>query len=105
MHYSRISAQNRTHATSRDACSVGLRVSASLCRSCNCECGCTPACTSPIPADVRRLTVHNQGWELVPLAPGEVAADAIKIRGFKLVKHDARVLTFDAPGDYVVDEA
>ena len=55
-------------------------------------------------ADVRRIKVRNAGWELVPLAPGEAVADALKIRGFKLVKHDARVLEFSKPGTYVVDE-
>jgi hypothetical protein len=59
-------------------------------------------------AEIKRLTVRNAGWELAPLAPGEESTvpDSIKIRGFKLVKHDAgRVLEFKEPGHYVVDEA
>ena len=53
---------------------------------------------------MRRIKVRNAGWELAPLAPGEVVPDALKIRGFKLVKHDARVLEFKTPGTYVIDE-
>lgn len=60
----------------------------------------------PLPrAAIKRLRVENAGWEFVPLAPGEDAPLAVQIRGFKLIKHAQRELTFDAPGDYVVDEA
>jgi hypothetical protein len=41
----------------------------------------------------------------MPLAPGEaVQPDSLKIPGFKLVKHEARELDFDQPGDFTVDE-
>jgi hypothetical protein len=54
---------------------------------------------------VRRLKVVNAGWALTPLAEGEDAPASLKIRGFKCVKKEARELTYDAPGEYVVDEA
>jgi hypothetical protein len=56
-------------------------------------------------ADIKRLHVKNAGWKLVPLAEGEDAPLFLRIRGFKLVKHEQRVLEFPAPGTYVVDEA
>jgi hypothetical protein len=56
-------------------------------------------------AVIKRLKVHNAGWELVPLADGEDAPLFLRIRGFKLVKNEQRVLEFPTPGEYVVDEA
>ena len=64
----------------------------------------TAAC-SLLHAAIKRLRVENAGWEFVPLAPGGDAPLAVQIRGFKLVKHAQRELTFDVPGDYVIDEA
>ena len=56
-------------------------------------------------ADIKNVREVNAGWELVPLATDEVVPAAIKIRGFKLVKHAARVLEFPTPGRYVVDDS
>lgn len=55
---------------------------------------------------VKKLSVANAGWELVPLSsPEDDAAPAsTKIRGFKLVKHDAKLFEFLTPGDYTIDE-
>jgi UDP-sugar pyrophosphorylase len=53
---------------------------------------------------IKRLAVRNVGWALTPLVPGEAVPDSLKIRGFKLVKHEARELIFDQPGDFSVDE-
>jgi hypothetical protein len=57
-----------------------------------------------IHAVIKKLSVQNVGWELVPLAPGDVVRDAIKIRGFRTVKHEERVMEFSEPGDFVIDE-
>ncbi len=49
--------------------------------------------------------MDNRGWELVPLAsrPGVVVSEQLQIRGYDLEKHDQHVLTFNEPGEYVVD--
>jgi hypothetical protein len=56
-------------------------------------------------AVIKRLKVHNAGWEIVPLAEGEEATPALRIRGFKVVKNSTKEITFTAPGNYVIDEA
>jgi UDP-sugar pyrophosphorylase len=55
---------------------------------------------------VKRARAHNAGWALRPLTDEEAAAapDHVRIRGFTLEKSADRTLTFDAPGDYVVDD-
>jgi len=54
---------------------------------------------------IKRLKVHNAGWNMEPLTSSDVVPDAIKIRGFKIVKTDTRLLEFTTSGEYVVDEA
>lgn len=53
---------------------------------------------------IRGLKVVNKGWELKQLEAGEAVPDSLKIRGFKLVKHEAKELVFDKAGEYVVEQ-
>jgi UDP-sugar pyrophosphorylase len=57
-----------------------------------------------------RLTnvkVKNAGLRLVPLTAEELqtAAPAVRIRGFRVEKHEVRELVFDTPGEYEVNDA
>ncbi len=56
---------------------------------------------------VRGLRVANAGWEWVPLAPEEEgsAPEELRIRGFKVVRHEAEEHVFDAPGEHVLSSA
>lgn len=53
---------------------------------------------------IRGLKVANKGWEWVALDEAEKAPEELKMRGFKVVKHETRELVFDSPGEYVVSE-
>lgn len=50
------------------------------------------------------LRVDNAGWEYVPLSEEEQAsaAEEIRIRGFKIVKKETAVHTFDTPGEHAL---
>jgi UDP-sugar pyrophosphorylase len=56
---------------------------------------------------VARARVRNAGWAIVPLSEAEAAAasEAARIRGFRIEKRDTRELLFDAPGEYLVEDA
>lgn len=53
---------------------------------------------------IKGLNVKNNGWSLVPLQSNENVPDSLKIRGFKNVKNDGKVLEFSTPGEYTVSE-
>eukprot|EP01052_Picozoa_sp_SAG31_P018416 SAG31_NODE_1304_length_8894_cov_22.532689_2_plen_352_part_00 len=52
---------------------------------------------------LKDLTVSNAGWEFVPLPTDEQelasVPEAIRIRGYQLVRHEERVLNFLEPGE------
>ena len=56
---------------------------------------------------VQRAGAHTAGWALPPLTDdaARAAPPHTRIRGFALDKTAERALIFDAPGDYVVDDA
>ena len=53
---------------------------------------------------VRGLRVANAGWDWVPLSPDEEAAapEEQRIRGFKVVRHEAAEHAFTEPGEHVL---
>jgi len=53
---------------------------------------------------VRGLRVANAGWDWVALTPEEEAAapEEQRIRGFKVVRHEAKEYTFTEPGEHVL---
>eukprot|EP00613_Pedinella_sp_CCMP2098_P036895 CAMPEP_0171808738 /NCGR_PEP_ID=MMETSP0991-20121206/76562_1 /TAXON_ID=483369 /ORGANISM="non described non described, Strain CCMP2098" /LENGTH=650 /DNA_ID=CAMNT_0012421713 /DNA_START=28 /DNA_END=1980 /DNA_ORIENTATION=- len=54
---------------------------------------------------VENLSVSNQGWEFVPAEVGESSEsvpEVFRIRGYKLLKHEAMVIEVTQPGDWVV---
>ena len=57
---------------------------------------------------IRKLSVRNQGCELVELSGAQLADDATpetrKIRGYTYETREVRELRFETPGDHVVDE-
>ena len=54
---------------------------------------------------IKNLTVENRGWEFVRLEEEEdEVSEDIAIRGYRLVKHEERVLNFTEPGHYEVSE-
>ena len=58
--------------------------------------------------ELTSVEVENGGWEFVPLREGEDlgddarAAEVLRLRGYRLVKHQTRELVFDKPGYYEV---
>jgi len=55
---------------------------------------------------LKDLTVENAGWEIIPLTEAEkqTVSEELRIRGFKVVKHEAKTLTYDEPARYVNDQ-
>ena len=56
---------------------------------------------------VRGLRVANAGWEWVPLSPEEepAAPEEQRIRGFKVLRHEAAEHSFTQPGEHVLSSA
>jgi hypothetical protein len=56
---------------------------------------------------VRGLRVANQGWEWRPLSAEEEgsAPEEQRIRGFKVLRHEAAEHTFTEPGEHVLSSA
>jgi len=54
---------------------------------------------------VEEMTVTNAGWEWKALEEGEEAPEILKIRGFRVVKHETMALEFRSPGKYSVSSA
>ena len=54
---------------------------------------------------LKGLVVKNRGWALEPLKEGgRRAPEELRVRGYQLVKYEQRVLEFNEPGTYVVDQ-
>uniref|UniRef100_A0A061SAF4 UTP-monosaccharide-1-phosphate uridylyltransferase n=1 Tax=Tetraselmis sp. GSL018 TaxID=582737 RepID=A0A061SAF4_9CHLO len=53
---------------------------------------------------ISNLTVTNKGWVWQALEEGEEAPEHLKIRGFRIVKHETLHLEFKHPGKYVVSD-
>jgi len=52
---------------------------------------------------IKAAKAHNAGWALVPLGADEKVPDSIRIRGFRVERHEQRVIEFTAPGVYTVE--
>jgi hypothetical protein len=54
---------------------------------------------------LKGLVVKNRGWALETLKEGgRRAPEELRVRGYQLVKYEQRVLEFNEPGTYVVDQ-
>lgn len=56
-----------------------------------------------------RVTIHglevtNGGWEWRALEEAEEASEEERMRGFRVVKHEARVIEFSGPGEHTITQ-
>ena len=51
---------------------------------------------------LRRVRVDNAGWSFAEYTGSD---EALAVRGYEVVHHDQRELTFDTPGTFVVEDA
>ncbi|MBU0547362.1 MAG: UTP--glucose-1-phosphate uridylyltransferase [Candidatus Omnitrophica bacterium] len=56
--------------------------------------------------EIKDLEVQNNGWELVHLTPQEIqdpeTPEYLKMRGYKLVKKDQKIIDIEEPGEYEI---
>jgi UDP-sugar pyrophosphorylase len=59
--------------------------------------------TNGATVSVQGLKVQNKGWEFVPIDPEDMSIpETIRMRGYKLVKHETFEIVVDEPGHWFV---
>jgi UDP-sugar pyrophosphorylase len=52
---------------------------------------------------IRGLVVRNRGWEATETSAGDGSDADLAIRGFRLLRHETRVIEITEPGEHVID--